>query len=349
MKESKFIGKKHYQKKNNENDDESETETLDIGVPQEKMYGSKILLKTSIETSSKKQKIANIRKQKDESIYIKEDMFVPTKNKDILEEIKELRRDITEIKKDKEKSERENKELRRDITEIKKDKEKSERENKELRKDIKRDKENFEREKKKLRGYNRKLEEDLEKFKGDSKNNYSKILNELDLLKNQVKELEEFHFSSKLRKLLKNLIGFIIHNFYPQYMLYQESIDRIYFVNAPRFPYNLEWAEDIQIIDALNRILELLFSTAKDKDFVIHFVDPRAKKNNHYKRIYNVFSKPDDFFRFFNISYIDRKILIELIPENYFTQIDNISFEINLKELMSKISNEKNIFNNKKK
>ena len=328
MKESKFIGKKHYQKKNNENDDESETETLDIGVPPEKMYGSKILLKTSIETSSKKQKIANIRKQKDESIYIKEDMFVPTKNKDILEEIKELRRDITEIKKDKEKSERENKELR---------------------KDIKRDKENFEREKKKLRGYNRKLEEDLEKFKNDSKNNYSKLLNELDLLKNQVKELEEFHFSSKLRKLLKNLIGFIIHNFYPQYMLYQESIDRIYFVNAPRFPYNLEWAEDIQIIDALNRILELLFSTAKDKDFVIHFVDPRAKKNNHYKRIYNVFSKPDDFFRFFNISYIDRKILIELIPENYFTQIDNISFEINLKELMSKISNEKNIFNNKKK
>ena len=328
MKESKFIGKKHYQKKNNENDDESETETLDIGVPQEKMYGSKILLKTSIETSSKKQKIANIRKQKDESIYIKEDMFVPTKNKDILEEIKDLRRDITEIKKDKEKSERENKELR---------------------KDIKRDKENFEREKKKLRGYNRKLEEDLEKFKNDSKNNYSKLLNELDLLKNQVKELEEFHFSSKLRKLLKNLIGFIIHNFYPQYMLYQESIDRIYFVNAPRFPYNLEWAEDIQIIDALNRILELLFSTAKDKDFVIHFVDPRAKKNNHYKRIYNVFSKPDDFFRFFNISYIDRKILIELIPENYFTQIDNISFEINLKELMSKISNEKNIFNNKKK
>ena len=328
MKESKFIGKKHYQKKNNENDDESETETLDIGVPQEKMYGSKILLKTSIETSSKKQKIANIRKQKDESIYIKEDMFVPTKNKDILEEIKDLRRDITEIKKDKEKSERENKELR---------------------KDIKRDKENFEREKKKLRGYNRKLEEDLEKFKNDSKNNYSKILNELDLLKNQVKELEEFHFSSKLRKLLKNLIGFIIHNFYPQYMLYQESIDRIYFVNAPRFPYNLEWAEDIQIIDALNRILELLFSTAKEKDFVIHFVDPRAKKNNHYKRIYNVFSKPDDFFRFFNISYIDRKILIELIPENYFTQIDNISFEINLKELMSKISNEKNIFNNKKK
>ena len=94
------------------------------------MYGSKILLKTSIETSSKKQKITNIRKQKDESIYIKEDMFGPTKNKDILEEIKELRRDITEIKGDKEKYERQNKELRRDITEIKRDKEKFEREKK---------------------------------------------------------------------------------------------------------------------------------------------------------------------------------------------------------------------------
>ena len=335
MKESKFIGKKHNQKKNNENDNESETETLDIGVPPEKMYGSKILLKTSIETSSKKQKITNIRKQKDESIYIKEDMFGPTKNKDILEEIKELKRDNKElrkdIKRDKEKFEREIKELRRDITEIK------------------RDKENFEREEKKLRGYNRKLEEDLEKLKNDSKNNYRKLFNEIDLLKNQVKELEEFHFSSKLRKLLKNLIGFIIINFYPRYMLYQESIDRIYFVYAPRFPYNLEWAKDKEIIDALNLILELLLSTENDKDFVIHFVDPRAKKNNHYKRIYNVFSKPNEFFRFFNISDIDRKILIELIPENYFTQIDNISFEINLKELMSKIMNEKNIFNNKKK
>ena len=161
MKESKFIGKKHNQKKNNESDDESETETLDIGVPPTKMYDSKILLKASIETSSKKQEITNIRKQKDESNYIKEDMFGPTKNKDILEEIKELRRDITEIKRDKEKFERENKELRKD--------------NKELRRDIKRDKENFEREKKELRRYNRNLEEDLEKLKNDSKNNYSKF------------------------------------------------------------------------------------------------------------------------------------------------------------------------------
>ena len=165
-----------------------------------------------------------------------------------------MRRDI---KRDKEKFERDNLKMRRDNLELK-------RYNKEMKND-----------KRKLEEDKEKIENNLEKLKNDSKKNYNKILNELDLLKNKVKELEEFHFSSKLRKLLKNLIEFIIDNFYPQYMLYQESIDRIYFVNAPRFPYNLEWVKDKEIIDALNRILELLFSTAKNKDFVIHFVDQR--------------------------------------------------------------------------
>ena len=174
-------------------------------------------------------------------------------------------------------------------------------------------------------------------------------MNKLYLLKKQVNELEEFHFSAKLRKLLKNLIEFIINTFYPKYMEYKESTEKIYFVKAPRFPYNLNKATDQEIIAALNRILELLFLIAKEKDFAIHFVDPKAKKRSHYKRIFKVFNKPDEFFSFFKISEKDKYILAELIPDNYFTQIDNLSFEISIKELMSKISNEKKIFNDKKK
>lgn len=52
----------------------------------------------------------------------------------------------------------------------------------------------------------------------------------------------------------------------------------IYFVHAP-FPTSyLKFGKDSNIIDALNRILELSFSKAKTKDFIIHFVDKRATK-----------------------------------------------------------------------
>lgn len=283
--------------KHNESDDESETETLDMGVHTGKK--NKIMPKANIESSLNKIKEIKSIKQKDELIDIKEDMFSITKNKTLLNEIKELKNSIIELKRD----------------------------NKQLKADKER------------------LQRNMDKIQ----NNCNKLLNQLDLLKNQVNELEEFHFPSKLRKLLKNLIGFIIHNFYPRYMIYQETIERIYFVKAPKFPYDLSWAKDEEIINALNRILELLFTKAKEKDFVIHFVDKKALRNNYYKRIYNVFPKSEDFFNFFGISDVDRKILRELIPENYFIQIDNVSFDVNLKDLLNKISNEKNIFKKKKK
>ena len=338
MKKTKYIGKKHYSNtKNNESESESETETPDPKDFEEKKYDKKSLSKTIKGTSSKNKEIKSIINQKEKSTDIKDDIF-----RQILEEIDEIKykheifeKEIKELKKSKEKD----KEVfGEEIRELKKSNVKLAKDNEKLAKD-----------EELLQKHIENIQSDLMMNKNESVKNYNKLLNKIDFLKNQIKELQEFHFSAKLRKLLKNLIGFIINNFYPKYIKYQKSNERIYFFKAPRFPYHLQWAEDKEIIDALNRILELLFSTSKEKDFVVHFVDQRAKKNNLYKKVFNVFEKTDDFFRFFNISNIDKNILIELIPENYFTQIDNLSFEINIKELMAKISDEKNIFNNKKK
>ena len=336
MKKTKYIGKKHYSnKKNNESESESETETPDPKDFEEKKYDKKSLSKTIKGASSKNKEIKSIINQKEQSTDIKDDIFRQINSKNLLEEINEIKnknaifeKEIKELKKSKAKDKEV---LGKEIRELKKSNVK------------------LEKDKELLQNHIEKIQSDLMMNKIESVENCNKLLNKIDLLENQIKELQQFHFSAKLRKLLKNLIGFIINNFYPKYIKYQKSNERIYFFKAPRFPYHLQWAEDKEIIDALNRILELLFSTSKEKDFVVHFVDQRAKKNNLYKKVFNVFEKTDDFFRFFNISNIDKNILIELIPENYFTQIDNLSFEINIKELMAKISDEKNVFNNKKK
>ena len=346
MKKSKYIGKKHYSNtKNNESESESETETPDPKDFEEKKYDKKSLSKTIKGASSKNKEIKSIINQKEQSTDIKDDIFRQINSKNILDE-------INEIKYKNEIFEKEIKELKKSNVKLAKDKEVFEKEIRELKKsNVKLEKDNVKltKDKELLQNHIEKIQSDLMMNKIESVEKYNKLLNKIDFLKNQIKELQEFHFSAKLRKLLKNLIGFIINNFYPQYIKYQKSNERLFFFKAPRFPYHLQWAEDKEIIDALNRILELLFSTSKEKDFVVHFVDQRAKKNNLYKKVFNVFEKTDDFFRFFNISNIDKKILIELIPEYYFTQIDNLSFEINIKELMAKISDEKNMFNNKKK
>ena len=60
-------------------------------------------------------------------------------------------------------------------------------------------------------------------IKHGSPKNSNILLNKVDLLKKKVNELEEFHFSAKLRKLLKSLIEFIINTFYPKYMEYKET------------------------------------------------------------------------------------------------------------------------------
>ena len=69
-------------------------------------------------------------------------------------------------------------------------------------------------------------------------------------------------------------------------MKYNKSTKRIYFIQAPRPTINLYMFKNGDIIDALNRILEVLFSKAKSQDFIIHFIDKRTNKDNSLKKTY---------------------------------------------------------------
>ena len=157
-------------------------------------------------------------------------------------------------------------------------------------------------------------------------------------LDNEVKDLKKFLFSAKIRKLLKNLIEFIVNNFFPNHIKYSRTNKKIFFISAPRTLSTLKWAKEQEIVNALNRLLELLFSHSKQQDYVIHFVEPRVTRNNTLKQIFYVFNNPEQFFEYFKISNDDRKILKEIIPHNYFTIIDNLKFEVNVKELINNIA-----------
>jgi len=339
MEKTKFIGKKYnLYTKYNTNGDESEIETLDIKSYSQRNYEPK----KNIETSSKKNEMKNIIKKKEDTIDIREETFTPTKRNTILEGINKLKyknkiiekniRELTAGQKhiDIDILEKKVRILQNDIEGLKKD-------NLRFHKDNVR----FHKDNEKLTKKGEKLENDLKINKIELQTNYKKLEDEIDLLKIRINNLEEFQFSTKLHKLLKNLIGYIIKRFYPHYMIYKENKKRIVFIKAPRFPYNLVWAKDEEIINTLNRLVEFLFTMVKEKDCVIHFVDMRGERKSQYRKIFKVFDKPDDFFRYFNISPFDRSILIELIPETYFTQIDNICFEIKIKALMGNILNEK--------
>ena len=106
---------------------------------------------------------------------------------------------------------------------------------------------------------------------------------------------------------------------------------------AQKFSPALVNIKDKDIIDALDRLLNLLFSKAKENDYKIHFISQKAIENKSFREDLIVFESSNDFFNHFYISYNDRNILKILIPEYYFKCIDNATFEVNVKELMNKV------------
>ena len=187
-----------------------------------------------------------------------------------------------------------------------------------------------------------KLEKELQSTKKQKQTHEFKIYNlqkDIGTLNDQVKELNKFYFAGKLRKLLKRLIEYIIKKYYYSYMKFHMSTKRIYFVKAPRLSSHLSWAKDNEIVNALNRMLEMSFSKAKAKDYAIHFFDKKANENSSFKKIISVFENKDEFFEYFDIKGKDKKILDEIFPEKYLTIIDNASSDISLKNLINVIGN----------
>ena len=113
-------------------------------------------------------------------------------------------------------------------------------------------------------------------------------------------------------------------------MKYTKYNNRIYLVKAPRPSISLKWAKDKEIIDTLNRLLEISFLKEKSEDFNIHFFDKKASKQTSYKKKYIVFQNKCEFFNYFKITGNDKKILNEIFPEEYLTFFDNSSLDISI-------------------
>jgi len=168
----------------------------------------------------------------------------------------------------------------------------------------------------------------------------NKLLEKVDQLKDQVDELNEFHFKAKLRKLLKNLIEYLFQQFYPNYIFFYKETNKIKFQFFPRNKFKtIEFIKENKIITILNNLLDKIFIGAKSNDYVVHFVEQRAEDNPYYRRYINVFKNTDDFFQYFNIHGIDRFVLLQIIPPNYFMEIDNFKFDKSIRDIIRNYAN----------
>ena len=144
--------------------------------------------------------------------------------------------------------------------------------------------------------------------------------------------ISQFVFIAKLRKLLKKLLQYIIKRYFYDYMKYNPNNKKIYFNKAPLI-YELS---NYKIIKAMNKMLEIIFKNVKENNFVVHFVDKEAIKNEEFKKNVEVFQKSKDFFNYFKIQKSQENIIKQLIPSYYFTVIDNLSFDLNIENQLIK-------------
>ena len=176
----------------------------------------------------------------------------------------------------------------------------------------------------------------------------NRLLLKINELQSQVKDLDDFHFQVKLRKLIKNLLEYLFNKYYQKFMTSNIITHKLEFIRAPIIKIkekleeeedNLASTNDSEIIEALNRFLVLLFIQAKDGDYVVHFVKKNAERNFNERRFIKVFGNSKEFFKYFKINKKDQNILVKIIPSTYFTEIDNFRFDKNIEEL-------KNIYGN---
>lgn len=164
-------------------------------------------------------------------------------------------------------------------------------------------------------------------------NETMKLEDEIDVLKKEVKELKNFVFCAKVRKLLKQLLEYIIKTYYSRYMNYDGNT--LLFVNAPYIiGQNANYSRNV-----LNLMLNIIFKRAKQYDNIVHFVNENIKKRDKINlKDENdvVFSTSHQFFKHFGISEHE-DILLKFIPSYYFTRIDNRRFEVKIKDLLSKL------------
>ena len=142
--------------------------------------------------------------------------------------------------------------------------------------------------------------------------------NKIRDLEDKVKSLSIYVFKAKLRKLLKKLLEYIVKKYF-HFIRFNKHENKIYFKFAPYISGLTEY----EIITALNSMLKVIFHNITLNNYIIHFVDEQAFFNESAKKDIKVFSKSENFFEYFHISMLHEKIIKELIPEHYFTTINN--------------------------
>ena len=88
----------------------------------------------------------------------------------------------------------------------------------------------------------------------------NRLLLKINELKNQVKDLDDFHFQVKLRKLIKNLLEYLFDKYYQKFITSNIITHKLEFIRAPIIKIkekveeedNLASTNDSEIIEALN-------------------------------------------------------------------------------------------------
>lgn len=179
---------------------------------------------------------------------------------------------------------------------------------------------------------NERQREKITKLEINNERQEEKIIsqgNKIRDLEDKVKSLSIYVFKAKLRKLLKKLLEYIVKNYF-HFIRFNKHENKIYFKFAPYISGLTEY----EIITALNSMLKVIFHNITLNNYIIHFVDEQAFFNESAKKDIEVFSKSENFFEYFHISMLHEKIIKELIPEHYFTTINNYEFDFNVEKLL---------------
>ena len=167
------------------------------------------------------------------------------------------------------------------------------------------------------------------------------IEKKVDNINKKIEHLKKFEFEEKLRKLLKNLIEYILNKYFDDYMNYDEIKNEVFFYRSPKY---IKGQTVDTIIKALNSILRIFYYDTNERDNWDYFVDQEeqeVKFGNQYHKKEKLFKSSRDFFRYFDLSQYEN-ILNQIIPEEFLTTIDNFNFEIKIANLINKYKNKKN-------
>ncbi len=159
-------------------------------------------------------------------------------------------------------------------------------------------------------------------------------------LQEEIKEIKDFQFHGKLRKLVKKLIEYMIEKYYKNYMEYNRHDNILFFIDLPEKLFlNLNKSYKRYTINLLNKMIEKICIKKKRSDNVIHLFNPKVFQKPELLKKYTVFNNHDEFFKYFGMKKDEGDVISNIIPKKYFTKIDNSSMDETIFKLI------KNLFN----